>query len=105
MEYIVIYKDKHYSVNGATKVNAALTAFPLIQNDFKVSEIQSDELTIIEPKEFITVYGTYLNLNDNTETIDGKTYPLFSEKHFFLKKVCKPKTIYYHNGKRYEIEH
>ena len=106
MEYVIIYNEKHYSVNATSKVYAALTAFPLIQNDYNVSEIKSDELTIIEPNEFITVYGTYLNLNDNTETIEGKVYPLFSEKHYTLhKKVCRPKTIYYYNSKKYEIEH
>lgn len=108
MEYIAIYRDKHYLVKESSQIKATLQAFELAQKDFGIESADFSEFTIIEPKEFITIYGEELNLANNTITYNGETYPLDDPEYKqkiepFLEKQGKAKTIYYYNGKRYEI--
>ena len=109
MDYIVIYREHHYYIGASSRIKAILQAFEFAKKDYGIDSALSTDFFVIEPKEYITIYGEKLDLSNNTVTYKDFTYSIDDEYYNrtiapYLKRVCSAKVIYYYNGKRYEIE-
>ncbi len=105
MQYVVIYKDKHYFVNSSSQIKAVLSVWETIEKDFNETIDTNKNINVIEPVENMTVYGDVINWDSHTISIEGKEYSLNDNytRTAPQEKKSQPKATYYYNGVRYEV--
>ena len=80
MNYFCTYKGLKCHIKESSQIKALLKATELLKSQQGISIEFLNDICIREVKEFITIYGDYINYNENTiTTIDGQKFDLFEK--------------------------